>query len=265
MSLGSVPNNYITIDGLSFLDEGIVLQANMGNVHNWTIQNCDFKYALYGIQMNHYLYESYYWSDITVQSCTFDYCTGPSLCFENASNGKTFLRLNILNNVITHNNMIYDGPPWPDPWSDCDCIAIQNIKDSNIIGNDISGYIALMNGEVANGGITVWMGAGPSNLIIDGVTNDGTGKIKVSAHWEYNDGSWLNTGQRVALWGILDSALGTATTGTWTITVINSTSFVLNGSTFPTGHSYTAGSGAGRQEPDFPKPEMLLPRIISMI
>ena len=49
----------------------------------------------------------------------------------------------------------------------------------------LSGYVALMNGEVANGGITFWSGAGPSALIIDGITNDGTGKIKVSAHWQY--------------------------------------------------------------------------------
>ena len=29
--------------------------------------------------------------------------------------------------------------------------------------------------------------------------------------------------------------------------------FVLNGSTFPTGHTYVAGSGTGRQEPNLPQ------------
>ena len=79
----------------------------------------------------------YQWSDITVQNCTFDYCIGPTLRFENPAGGQSFLRLNILNNVIAHNDMLNDTTPWPNPWNDADCIAIQNMTDSNIIGNDI--------------------------------------------------------------------------------------------------------------------------------
>ena len=50
-TLGGVPNNYITLDGLSFIGEGIQVVSNAGNMSHWTVQNCDFKYT-YNFRMD---------------------------------------------------------------------------------------------------------------------------------------------------------------------------------------------------------------------
>ena len=134
-------NSYITVDGLQFNREGsYVSNGNGYNVVGWTFQDCDFTQE--GVGFCNSGPESV--TDITVQNCTFDYCCGHSIWFE-GGDGNTFLRLNVLNNKITHNNtfpgttqewVVYDSGAY----GDNDCISIQCMKDSNFIGNEISGH-----------------------------------------------------------------------------------------------------------------------------
>ena len=100
-------NNYITLDGLVFKGAGIYNKTNAGSMHDWIIQNCDFLYK--SVSFWHSPSNTYYWSDVTIQNCTFDYCESASISCELADMGSTYLRLNILNNKITHNNMLPSG------------------------------------------------------------------------------------------------------------------------------------------------------------
>ena len=151
----NTPNNYITVDGIIFSGAGIevfAVPATNTPTHHWTIQNCDFWYRW--VAFDNSVHYNNYVSDMTVQNCSFHYCESTSIHMETIGLGNSFLRMNILNNTIVNNGRMPDGLDWATGGRDNDCIAIQNMKDSNIIGNDISGLVA---GPTANNAITFFM------------------------------------------------------------------------------------------------------------
>ncbi|MFI5330469.1 MAG: hypothetical protein ACHQ2F_05455, partial [Desulfobaccales bacterium] len=105
----SAANDYITIDGLRFIREGLYAAADASgsNRTGWIVQDCDF--INQGVQF--WQGSGITWVNLTVQNCTFDHCHNCSIVLEGgASDNASFNNMHILNNTITCNNtLLKDG------------------------------------------------------------------------------------------------------------------------------------------------------------
>ena len=147
-STGINPLGYITLDGLSFhhVSNAIYLtgstSANVGGVNYIAIQNCNFSDLREGI----FLLERSNNENkfITIRNNTFDYC-GTNIYIATAATGVSNDNIYIGYNKITHSNTTKCGVYFAQS-GDADGISLQNLSNSTIEHNDISGVSSRGNG-----------------------------------------------------------------------------------------------------------------------
>jgi len=164
--------SYITIQDLTLIGSNINATANIDNarVHHLTIQRCDFKDicadALYLVSQAYRKLEY-----ITITGCTFNYCLNNIYLV--AQNRGACENVTIRRNSFLNSNKMRGTVSWD--WAgggDRDGISIQNIKDSTIEYNEVSGLCHL------GGGITIWFDSayrGTGNIIRYNYVHDVTG------------------------------------------------------------------------------------------
>jgi hypothetical protein len=138
--------DYVIVDGIHFT-QGAWLDTHTADRTNLTIKNCDFSQMRAGPFIGSS--GSRTMTNITIENCTFDY----NAVNVYLSNG-FYSNAVIQNNVITHSNQTYWDEPTTNATDDYDGLSLQNLSNSTVKGNDISG------GCVASAGIYHWICSG---------------------------------------------------------------------------------------------------------
>lgn len=80
-------------------------------------------------------------------------------------------------NVVTHNATLPNGDIWY-PGPDCDVIAFQNLSNSTIRYNDLSGNTPTNGGE--SGGVYVFITSGTTFITVTGAADNGSGEVRLT-------------------------------------------------------------------------------------
>jgi len=131
--------SYIIIDGIKFFGKGVVSDhTSKFNLHDITIKNCDFAHARDTVTIYCRYYPGLY-ENITVKNNTFDYSRFGPLFSAWSQSDRGFNNVIISGNKITHSNMLIYGGRWQTPGQDTNALYLQNLRNSIIEHNDISG------------------------------------------------------------------------------------------------------------------------------
>ncbi|MGB9669220.1 MAG: hypothetical protein ACPL0B_02430, partial [Anaerolineales bacterium] len=153
-------SSYIIIDGIKFIGLGIYKGSADINLNNIIVNNCIFNNSLNGIWIDIGRHTSYY-HNILIYNNIFNYCRHNIYLISQTAPYHGFRNIVIRNNQMLNSNGLVCGERWI-ATGDADGISLQNLRDSIIEYNDISGHCDGI------GGITHWIAngyAGTGNII----------------------------------------------------------------------------------------------------
>ncbi len=144
----------ITVENIIMIGEGFY-NGSAVSLSNIIIQDVNFKHSRQGIYLRTSNAGGVINSGpITIQRCTFDY-VGTNLYLISVNHGN-WDTVTITNNIITYSNKTTQGGTWGYD-SDRDGLSFQNLKNSLITRNEISGQCHSTTG---GGGIVHWTSSG---------------------------------------------------------------------------------------------------------
>jgi hypothetical protein len=144
-------NSYITIDNLHFIGLGIYGTAAIGSLSNIIVQNCDFTDAFCAVML--FSRNGNNNGPLTIQDCILNRC-GINIFLESFNNNLETTSATIQRNTIINAWMTTGGGNWNWANTDRDGISLQNMTNSLIQHNEISGLCD------ASAGICHWIAKG---------------------------------------------------------------------------------------------------------
>lgn len=132
-------SSWIIFDGLKFIGKGIWKYHGNHNICNIIIKNCDFYHCRDAISITRKDYKGFY-KNILITNCFFIYCRF-SIFLSNMSESQYgFKNICLSHNTVKHSNSLISGKRWQLDNTDTSAFYLQNLINSVIEHNDISGW-----------------------------------------------------------------------------------------------------------------------------